>query len=130
MTLLNISSVIKYHTTLISTVIHFKNTWNDLEGVDGGIAGRYKREGICIYIGDSHCCTTETNTILQINHTPIKKNLITKLSKQKYMKWVYQLKISQQSFILLVVATQFHLLCKNVSQSNVLCLKVFIHHYI
>ena len=32
-----------------------------------------KKVDICICITDSLCCTPETNRILQINYTPIKK---------------------------------------------------------
>ena len=43
---------------------------------------------MCVCVtADSHCCTRETNSTMQINRTPIKKNfLITIISKQKYMK--------------------------------------------
>ena len=39
---------------------------DDLEGWDGGVGGREIQEGgdICIYIGDSLCCTAETYTAL------------------------------------------------------------------
>ena len=32
--------------------------------MEGWVEGRFKREGIYIYIGDSLCCTAETNTAL------------------------------------------------------------------
>ena len=28
------------------------------------IRRKYKKEGICVYVADSLCCTVETNTIL------------------------------------------------------------------
>ena len=49
--------------------------YDDLRGEMGD--GKEAQEGgdICMYIANSLCCTAETNTILQRNYTPIKKNL-------------------------------------------------------
>ena len=50
---------------------------DDLDGWGGeGVGERSKRErtfGIYIYIADSLHCTTDTNTTLSSNFTPIKK---------------------------------------------------------
>ena len=41
-----------------------------------------KRVDICVCITDSLCCTSETNTALQINYTPIKINV----KKQEFLQ--------------------------------------------
>ena len=53
---------------------------DDLQRWDGrGVWGwmRQAQEGgdICVHIADSYCCTTETNTTLQSNYSPIKKKI-------------------------------------------------------
>ena len=40
---------------------------------------------MCIFMAESHCCMTETNTTLQSNYPPIKK---TKLSNKQCSKTV------------------------------------------
>ena len=46
---------------------------DDLDGWDRRGGGRFKREGICIYIQPSLCCTAETNTTWESNYTSILK---------------------------------------------------------
>ena len=46
-------------------------------GVGGRQDGRKAQKGrdICIYTADSHCCTTEINTTLESDYTPILKHI-------------------------------------------------------
>ena len=49
---------------------------------DGGWGGREAQKGrdTCIRIADSQCSTAETNTTLESNYTPIKKNKLQKMA--------------------------------------------------
>ena len=58
----------------------------DKEGWDGG-GGRKTQEGegICILMPDSPCCTEKSNTTLQSNYPPIKKNFKGEKKEKKIL---------------------------------------------
>ena len=41
---------------------------------EGGDAYKCVRACVCVCVADSHCCTTESNAILQNNYIPILKD--------------------------------------------------------
>ena len=48
---------------------------DDLEGWDGWGKETVGEGDICPQRADSHCCTTESNTTLPSNYTPVKKEI-------------------------------------------------------
>ena len=58
---------------------------DNLEGWDGveGWGGRFKREGTCTLMADSHCSMAEPKTILENSYPPIKNKFLKNKEKSK-----------------------------------------------